>query len=103
MAEIDKALPNVRQTINIPSPEEVAVEQQQAQQDIENPKETLPRWEKNKGGRIGLAEGDTPSQAWMRDYFYSSGLDDKGIITLYEFINGPLGWKAYMEHGPGKS
>ena len=69
----------------------------------ENPKGTLPRWEKNKGGRIGLAEGDTPSQAWMRDYFYSSGLDDKGIITLYEFINGPLGWKAYMEHGPGKS
>ena len=69
----------------------------------ENPKETLPRWEKNKGGRIGLAEGDTPSQAWMRDYFYSSGLDDIGIITLYEFINGPLGWKAYMEHGPGKS
>ena len=69
----------------------------------ENPKGTLPRWEKNKGGRVGLAEGDTPSQAWMRDYFYSSGLDDKGIITLYEFINGPLGWKAYMEHGPGKS
>ena len=26
MAEIDKSLPNVKQTINVPSPEEVAVE-----------------------------------------------------------------------------
>ena len=57
----------------------------------------------NEGGRIGLAEGDTPSQAWMRNYFYSSGLDDKGEISVFEFINGPLGWKAYMEHGPGAS
>tara|TARA_R100000789_G_scaffold97996_1_gene101251 strand:- start:164 stop:1015 length:852 start_codon:yes stop_codon:yes gene_type:complete len=58
---------------------------------------------KAMGGRVGLAEGDTPSQAWMRDYFYSSGLDDKGEISVFEFINGPLGWKAYMEYGPGKS
>ena len=44
-----------------------------------------------KGGRIGLAEGDTPSQAWMRDYFYSSGYDDIGVITLDDYINGGQG------------
>ena len=37
MADIDKALPNVKQTLNIPSPEEVAVGDQEAQQDVENP------------------------------------------------------------------
>ena len=36
MADIDKALPNVKQTLNIPSPEEVAVGDQEAQQDVEN-------------------------------------------------------------------
>ena len=53
-------------------------------------------------GRVGLAEGDTPSQAWMRDYFYDAGYDDQGVITLDEYMNGPIGWKDYMEHGPGK-
>ena len=38
MAEIDKALPNtVRQTLNIPNPEEVAIDEQEIQQDTENP------------------------------------------------------------------
>ena len=31
MAEIDKSLPNVKQTINVPSPEEVQVELQEEQ------------------------------------------------------------------------
>ena len=37
MASIDKSLPNVQQTINLPSPKEVQVEQQQqsAQQSLE--------------------------------------------------------------------
>jgi len=30
MAEIDKALPNVKQKLNIPSPEEVQVEEEKA-------------------------------------------------------------------------
>jgi hypothetical protein len=50
MAEIDKALPNVRQTINIPSPEEVAVEQQQAQQDLEEPIEKV----ENEDGSVDI-------------------------------------------------
>ena len=33
MAEIDKSLPNVKQTINVPSPEEVQVEIQEEQQE----------------------------------------------------------------------
>ncbi len=33
MAEIDKALPNVKQTINVPSPEEVAADVQDQQQE----------------------------------------------------------------------
>ena len=58
-----------------------------------------------QGGRIGLAEGDTPSEAWMRDYFYKAGYDRKGVITLDDYMHGPkgLGWKDYMEHGPGKA
>ena len=32
MAEIDKSLPNVKQTINVPSPEELEVELQEEQQ-----------------------------------------------------------------------
>ena len=34
MAEIDKSLPNVKQTINVPSPEEVQVELQEEQNQI---------------------------------------------------------------------
>ena len=32
MAEIDKSLPNVKQTINVPSPEEVQVEYKKEQE-----------------------------------------------------------------------
>ena len=55
------------------------------------------------GGRIGLAEGDTPSEAWMRDYFYDAGYDDEGVITLYEYMHGPIGKTDYANHGPGKA
>ena len=58
---------------------------------------------KAMGGRVGLAEGDTPSQAWMRNNFFESGYDDKGVITLDDYINGGQGWRDYMEYGPGKS
>ena len=36
MAEIDKSLPNVKQTINVPSPEEVQVELQEEQKPEEH-------------------------------------------------------------------
>ena len=48
MAEIDKALPNsVRQTLNIPNPEEVAVEEQQ---DTENPVDV----QQNEDGSVDI-------------------------------------------------
>ena len=48
MAEIDKALPNtVRQTINIPSPEEVNTEEQQ---DVQNPIEQV----ENEDGSVDI-------------------------------------------------
>ena len=37
MAEIDKSLPNVKQSINIPSPDELEVELQEEQQDPDQP------------------------------------------------------------------
>jgi len=44
-----------------------------------------------KGGRVGLAGGDTPSQAWMRDYFYSGkgGYDDSGMT--FQFFSSSKG------------
>ena len=66
-------------------------------------REDYPAYLLAKGGRVGLAEGDTPSQAWMRNNFYDAGYDDLGVITLDEYINGPIGWKDYMEYGPSKS
>ena len=66
-------------------------------------REDYPAYLLAKGGRVGLAEGDTPSQAWMRNYFFEAGYDDQGVITLDEYMNGPIGWKDYMEHGPGAS
>ena len=66
-------------------------------------REDYPDYLLAKGGRVGLAEGDTPSQAWMRNNFFESGYDNKGVITLYEYMNGPIGWSDYMSYGPGAS
>ena len=51
MAEIDKALPNVRQTINVPSQEDVAVAEQEKlieQQDAGQPVEQIEINENHK-------------------------------------------------------
>ena len=37
MAEIDKTLPNVKQTINVPSPEEIEVDIQEEQKEQDQP------------------------------------------------------------------
>ena len=42
MAEIDKSLPNVKQTINVPSPEEVQVDIQEQQQEQDSPIDIQP-------------------------------------------------------------
>ncbi len=53
MAEIDKALPNVKQTINVPSPEEVEVAQQETlieQQEAGQPVEAT----ENEDGSVDI-------------------------------------------------
>ncbi len=50
MAEIDKALPNVRQTLNIPNPQDVAVAEQEVQQNVENPVDV----QQNEDGSVDI-------------------------------------------------
>ena len=50
MAEIDKSLPNVKQTINVPSPEEVEVDIQEQQQEQESPIDIQP----NEDGSVDI-------------------------------------------------
>ena len=50
MAEIDKSLPNVKQTINVPSPEEVEVDIQEKQQEQESPIDIQP----NEDGSVDI-------------------------------------------------
>ena len=50
MAEIDKALPNVKQTLNIPNPQDVAVAEQEIQQDQENPVDV----QQNEDGSVDI-------------------------------------------------
>ena len=50
MAEIDKSLPNVKQTINVPSPEEVAVDIQEQQQEQDSPIDIQP----NEDGSVDI-------------------------------------------------
>ena len=50
MAEVDKALPNVEQTINIPSPEELQVEIEQTQKDPQEPVDV----QQNEDGSVDI-------------------------------------------------
>ena len=50
MAEIDKALPNVKQTLNIPNPQDVAIAEQEVQQDVENPVDV----QQNEDGSVDI-------------------------------------------------
>jgi len=50
MAEIDKALPNVEQTIKIPSPEELQVEVEQTEKDPQAPIDVQP----NEDGSVDV-------------------------------------------------
>jgi len=50
MADIDKALPNVKQTLNIPNPEDIAVAEQEVQQDVENPVDV----QQNEDGSVDI-------------------------------------------------
>ena len=42
MADVDKALPNVEQTINIPNPEDINIELEEQQKDPQAPVDVQP-------------------------------------------------------------
>ena len=92
MAEIDKSLPNVKQTINVPSPEEVEVAQQETlieQQDAGQPVEQI----ENEDGSIDI--NFDPSAV-------SPGDDGGHFANLAELlpdnILDPLGSKLYQDY-----
>ena len=59
----------------------------------------VPTDDKAEGGRIGMAKGDTPSEAYLRDLFYDGGWDDRGgDIGLHEFMHGPIGANEWFKH-----
>ena len=66
MAEIDKSLPNVKQTINVPSPEEVEVDIQEKQQEQESPIDIQP----NEDGSVDINfDPSVGSQEQGEDHF----------------------------------
>ena len=92
MAEIDKSLPNVKQTINIPSPEDVEIVQQEKiieQQDAGQPVEQI----ENEDGSIDI--NFDPSAV-------SPGEDGGHFANLAELlpdnILDPLGSKLYQDY-----
>ncbi len=67
MAEIDKSLPNVKQTINVPSPEEVQVELQEEQKP-DQPVDIQP----NEDGSVDINfDPKVGSQEQGEDHFKS--------------------------------
>ena len=44
---------------------------------------------KAEGGRIGMAEGDTPSESWMRDYYFDGKGNYDTWMTFDQFKLGP--------------
>ena len=66
MAEIDKSLPNVKQSINIPSPEELEVELQEEQQDPDQPIDV----QENEDGSVDINfDPSIGSQEQGEDHF----------------------------------
>ena len=51
MAEIDKALPNVEQTVNIPSPDDIEVAEQE---DLESQEDGSPDVQENEDGSVDI-------------------------------------------------
>ncbi len=51
---------------------------------------------KANGGIIKMAQGDTPSIAWMRDYYFDGKGGYDSIMTFPEFIKGP-GKTLYLD------
>ena len=89
MAEIDKSLPNVKQTINVPSPEEVEVDIQEKQQEQESPIDIQP----NEDGSVDINfDPSVGSQEQGEDHFANLA------ELLPEEVLGPIGHELYENY-----
>ena len=89
MAEIDKSLPNVKQTINVPSPEEVAVDIQEQQQEQDSPIDIQP----NEDGSVDINfDPSVGSKEQGEDHFANLA------ELLPEEVLGPIGHDLYEKY-----
>ena len=85
MAEIDKTLPNVKQTINVPSPEELEIELQEEQQ----PNQPIDV-QQNEDGSVDINfDPSIGSQEQGQDHFANLA------ELLPEEVLAPIGHELY--------
>ena len=96
MAEIDKSLPNVKQTIEIPSPEEIAVEVQEEQKEQDTPIDIQP----NEDGSVDINfDPSVGSQEQGQDHFANLA------ELLPDEVLSPIGndlYDNYIEYKAGR-
>jgi hypothetical protein len=88
MAEIDKSLPNVKQTINVPSPEEVQVELQEEQKP-DQPVEVQP----NEDGSVDINFDPKVGSLPQTDQHFANLAE-----LLPEEVLGPIGHELYTHY-----
>ena len=90
MAEIDKALPNVKQTVKLPSPKEVQEQQQQqVMQDTMQP----PEIQQNEDGSVDVSfDPNTVNPGDTKDHFANLA------ELLPDSVLDPLGHKLYGDY-----
>ena len=90
MAEIDKALPNVKQTVKLPSPKEVQEQQQQqVMQDTMQP----PEIQQNEDGSVDISfDPNTVNPGDTKDHFANLA------ELLPDSVLDPLGHKLYGDY-----
>ena len=88
MAEIDKSLPNVKQTINVPSPEEVQVELQEEQKP-DQPVEVQP----NEDGSVDINFDPKVGSLPQTDEHFANLAE-----LLPEEVLGPIGHELYTHY-----
>jgi len=94
MAEIDKSLPNVKQTIEIPSPDEIAVEVEKEQQEPDTPINIKP----NEDGSVDIDfDPSVGSQEQGQDHFANLA------ELLPDSVLGPIGSELYDNYVDYKS
>ncbi len=90
MAEIDKALPNVKQTVKLPSPKEV---QEQQQQQVMQETMQPPEIQQNEDGSVDISfDPNTVNPGDTKDHFANLA------ELLPDSVLDPLGHKLYGDY-----